>query len=149
MRRGTIPSPPVRWRRRRPRRGEYWEHSDPGVDLAVFRTPHFKGAKYTVVPLSVIATREDFRTHNIQTTARVVLPGLLMFNIGSTRLVLGVLHGFYPAQPREVVSVPADTKQTFAENSNIAIVFPSWLLREIVESKAVDDHLKRLVAEQK
>ncbi len=202
------------------RSGDYWEHSDSGVDIVVFRTPHFKEAKYDVVPLDLIASREDFRTAQIQTTDRVVLPGLLVnfmglarnypiirggsialipdepipmryvvgskvvdtkqeailvdatavpgesgspvflwpgprlqggaFAVGGTKpLVLGVLHGFYPAQPREVVSIQADTKQVFAENSNIAIVFPSWRLREITESTAVVDRIKRLIAERK
>lgn len=202
------------------RSGDYWEHSDPGVDIVVFRTPHFKEAKYEPVPLELIASREDFKAAQIQTTDRVVLPGLLVnfmglarnypiirggsiamipdepipmrYNIGSksveTRqeailvdatavpgesgspvflwpgprlqggafaiggakpLVLGVLHGFYPAIPREVLTIRTDTKQAFAENSNIAIVLPSWRLREIIESAPLAARMKRLIAEGK
>lgn len=67
------------------RSGDYWEHVDPGVDIVVFRTPHFKETKYDVVPLDLIASREDFKTAQIQTTDRVVLPGLLVNFMGLTR----------------------------------------------------------------
>jgi len=191
------------------RAGDYWEHKDSGVDIVVFRTPHFEQAKYQPVPLDLIASKDMFRTESIQTTDRVILPGLLVnfmglarnypiirsgsialipdeavpmrysvgsktvetrqevilidgtavpgesgspvflwpgprlqgntFAVGGTKpLILGILHGFYPAQAREVQSVQAaNSKQVFAENSNIAIVFPSWRLREIIESPAV------------
>ena len=72
------------------------------------------------------------------------------FAIGGTKpFVLGVLHGFYPAQPREVITIQTDAKQVFAENSNIAIVFPSWRLREIIESSAVVARINSLMAETK
>lgn len=203
------------------RRGcDYWEHSDPGVDIAVFRTPHYTEAKYEAIPYELIASRQDFKAAQIQTTDRVVLPGLLVnfmglarnypiirggtialmpeepipmryavgskmletrqeailidataiqghsgspvflwpgprlqggaFAIGGTKpFVLGVLHGFYPAIPREVVTIQTDTKQVFAENSNIAIVFPSWRLREIVDSEPVTTRIKRIMTEGK
>ncbi len=197
--------------------GDYWEHSDNGVDIVVFRTPHFKETKYEVVPFDLVASKADFQAAQIQTTDRVVLPGLLVnfmgltrnypiirngtiammsdepipmrytvgtrivetrqetmlidstavpgqsgspvflwpgprvaggaFNIGGTKpFILGVLHGFYPAQPRDVLSIPAQTRQVYAENSSIAIVFPSWRLREIIESEAVKNRLQRLIA---
>lgn len=65
--------------------GDYWEHSDNGVDITVFRTPHFKEAKYEVVPLDLVASRADFQKEQIQTTDRVVLPGLLVNFMGLTR----------------------------------------------------------------
>lgn len=202
------------------RSGDYWEHSDPGVDIAVFRTPHFIEAKYEPIPYELIASREDFRAAQIQTTDRVVFPGLLVnfmglarnypiirggsialipdepipmryasgskmletkqeailidatavqghsgspvflwpgprlqgstFAIGGNKpFVLGVLHGFYPTVPREVVTIQTDAKQVFSENSNIAIVFPSWRLREIVDSGAVATRIKRILSEGK
>lgn len=202
------------------RSGDYWEHKDPGVDIAVFRTQHYKDAKYEVVPLDLVASKADFQNSQIQTTDRVVLPGLLVnfmgltrnypiirsgtialipdeaipmrytvgsktidtrqeallvdatavpgesgspvflwpgprlaggaFNIGGTKpFILGVLHGFYTAQPREVRSIQAETRQVYAENSNIAIVFPSWRLREIIDSDAVKSRMQRLFADGK
>jgi hypothetical protein len=72
------------------------------------------------------------------------------FAIGGTKpLVLGVLHGFYPAQPREVETISAAPVQVFAENSNIAIVFPSWRLREILGLPAVTARVQQLVKEGK
>ncbi len=202
------------------RAGDYWEHPDPGVDIAVFRTPHFQEAQYQVVPMDLVASKDDFRSTSIQTTDRVVFPGLLVnfmglsknypiirsgsiallpdelvpmryivgsktvetrqevifvdgtavpgesgspvflwpgprlqgntFAVGGTKpFVLGILHGFYPAQPRDVKTIQTGSVQVFAENSNIAIVFPSWKLREILELPAVTARLQQLVREGK
>lgn len=196
---------------------DYWEHSDGGIDIVVFRTPHYKQAKYEAVPLELVASQEDFKAAQIQTTDRVVLPGLLVnfmgltrnypiirngtiamlseepipmrytvgartietrqvtmlidatavpgqsgspvflwpgprvangaFNVGGTKpLVLGVLHGFYTAQPRDVSSLQTQVRQVYAENSDIAIVFPSWRIREIIESDRVKTRLQRLIS---
>jgi hypothetical protein len=196
--------------------GDYWEHPDPGVDIVVFRTPHFHQAKYEVVPMELVASKDDFRSASIQTTDRVVYPGLLVnfmglsrnypiirsgsiallpdelvpmryavgsqtiethqevffvdgtavpgesgspvflwpgprlqgntFAIGGTKpFMLGVLQGFYTALPREVQTIPAAPGQVFAENSNIAIVFPSWRLREILELPAVTARIQQVV----
>jgi len=59
--------------------------------------------------------------------------------------LLGVMHGFYPAQPRELLNIETTgTKQMFSENSGIAIVFPSWRIREIMESDAFQKRIKVL-----
>jgi hypothetical protein len=202
------------------RAGDYWEHPESGVDIVVFRTPHFQQAKYEVVPMDLVASRDDFKSASIQTTDRVVFPGLLVnfmglaknypiirsgsialipdelvpmryavgaktvetrqevlfidgtavpgesgspvflwpgprlqggtFAIGGTKpLVLGVLHGFYPAQPREVKTIQTGPVQVFAENSNIAIVFPSWRLREILALPTLTARIQQLVEEGK
>lgn len=69
------------------------------------------------------------------------------FNIGGTKpLILGVLHGFYPAEPRDILAIQAQARQVFAENSSVAIAFPSWRLREILESDTVKNRLQRLIA---
>ncbi|MCJ7588694.1 MAG: hypothetical protein MUQ00_12455 [Candidatus Aminicenantes bacterium] len=199
------------------RAGDYWEHKDSGVDIVVFRTPHFEQAKYQVVPLELIASKEAFRAESIQTTDRVVYPGLLVnfmglsrnypivrsgsialipdepvpmrylvgsktietqqeailidgtavagesgspvflwpgprlqgnaFTVGGTKpLVLGVLHGFYLARQREIKNIQTTRLvQGFAENSHIAIVFPSWKLREIIELPAVAARIEQLI----
>jgi len=67
------------------RSGDYWEHKDPGVDIVVFRTQHFEQAKYQVVPLELVASKEMFRSESIQTTDRVVLPGLLVNFMGLSK----------------------------------------------------------------
>ena len=202
------------------RSGDYWEHSDPGVDIIVFRTQHFPQTKYEPVPLELVASKADFEAASIQTTDRVVFPGLLVnfmglsrnypiirsgsiallpdelvpmrypvgakvidtrqevifidgtavsgesgspvflwpgprlqggaFAIGGTKpLVLGVLHGFYPALPREIKTIQTNSAQVFAENSNIAIVFPSWRLREILSLPALTGRIERLAKEHK
>lgn len=70
------------------------------------------------------------------------------FAIGGGRpYLLGVIHGFYPASPRELLEVEVNTlKALFQENSGIAIAFPSWRLREILESDIVRRRIKGLVA---
>jgi len=202
------------------RAGDYWEHPDSGVDIVVFRTPHFKDARYEVVPFDLVASKADFQKEQIQTTDRVVLPGLLVNFMGFTRnfpivrngtiamiadepipmvytvgsqtiktrqevilidstavpgqsgspvflwpghrvvdgafklggikpLILGVLHGFYPAQPREVLAIPSQARQVYSENSSVAIAFPSWRLREIIESDRVKNRLQKVIADGK
>ena len=62
--------------------------------------------------------------------------------------MLGVLHGFYPALPRELKSIPAAASvPAFEENSNIAIVFPSWKLRQILELRALGARVQQLLEE--
>jgi hypothetical protein len=197
--------------------GDLWEHKDPGVDIIVFRTHHFEQAKYNVVPLDLVASREIFASQQIQSTDRVIWPGLLInfmgsarnfpvvrngsialipdepvpmgytvgsrtvetkqevilvdgtavpgasgspvflwpgprlqggtFSVGGTQpYVLGVLHGFYPALPREILEINvARTARMFAENSGVAIVFPAWRLREILESPELRTRIQELV----
>lgn len=70
------------------------------------------------------------------------------FTVGGTRpWLLGIMHGFYPSAPRELISVEiSSVAPAFAENSGIAIVFPSWRLLEILNSeklvKRIDDIAK-------
>lgn len=68
------------------------------------------------------------------------------FAIGGTQpYLLGVLHGFYPTLPREVLHVDATgVKDLYTENSGVAIVFPSWRLRQILESPSVTKRVKEL-----
>ena len=63
---------------------------------------------------------------------------------GTTPLLLGVLHGFYNAPPRETQNIPANASQTFSENANIAIVFPSWKLLEILHLKALVSRMEQI-----
>ncbi|MBU2498381.1 MAG: serine protease [Proteobacteria bacterium] len=201
--------------------GDYWEHPDNGVDIAVFRTPHFKATQYAPLPLTIIASKEDFSSEGIQPTDRIIFPSLLVnfmgsernypvtrdgtialipeekvplryqsgvsivqteqevilvdaisipgasgspiflwpgprikrnaFSIGGTRpLLLGVMHGFYPAVPRELIEIKtSDVRQMYAENSGIAIVFPSWRLREIFEQKNLKKRIDEIVSSSK
>jgi len=61
------------------------------------------------------------------------------FNLGRAKpLLLGVMHGFYPA-------IPSRREQLkYRENSGIAIIFPAWKLREIIESDAVRERMIEL-----
>lgn len=200
---------------------DYWEHSDKGVDIAVFRTPHFEQTSYQPFPLDLIATKEIFKTEEIRQTDRVIFPALLTnfmgssrnypvtrdgiialipeekvplkYKVGSTEIVtqqevllldatsipgasgspiflwpgpriknnaftfggttsylLGVMHGFYPATPRDLIDVePAKTAQMYAENSGIAIVFPSWRLREILGLPQLANRIAEIVQQEK
>lgn len=199
--------------------GDLWEHDDTGVDIVVFRTQHFTGARYQPLPLELLASRADFKTEGIQTTDRVIFPSLLVnfmgatknypvirdgsialipdekvpmqyqignrviktsqevllldatsipgasgspvflwpgprlkngtFAIGGTRpLVLGVMHGFYPASPREVVEIVTKVQRFYQENSGIAIVFPSYRVREIIDGNKVKSRIEKLIASE-
>jgi len=68
------------------------------------------------------------------------------YNLGGTKTyLLGVMHGFYQTAPRELTNVETTgAKQMFQENSGIAIVFPSWRIREIVESEPFQKRVKEI-----
>lgn len=73
-----------------------------------------------------------------------------VFAVGGTRpLLLGVMHGFYPALPKEVVEVNVTrVKRYYQENSGIAVVFPSYRVREILESTRVKSRIDALIASE-
>lgn len=54
---------------------------------------------------------------------------------GERLWLLGIIHGFYPTAPQEIVHIIQSTKlvPAYAENSGIALVFPSWRIRELLE----------------
>lgn len=70
------------------------------------------------------------------------------FNLGGGKpFLLGIMHGFYPAAPRDVIEIQtSEVRRLFQENSGIAIVFPSWRLREILESARVKERMRALLA---
>lgn len=58
---------------------------------------------------------------------------------GTKPLLLGVMHGFYNAQERGLVPIEVNRViPGFAENSGVAIAFPSWRLLEILQDKKVE-----------
>jgi len=69
------------------------------------------------------------------------------YALGGTRpWLLGIMHGFYPALPRKLVGIQTATLvPAFAENSGIAIVFPSWRLLEILERDEVAKRIQGLM----
>lgn len=194
---------------------DYWEHSDPGVDIAIFRTPHFSQTKYEPFPLDLVATKEIFKEEEIKPTDKIFFPGLLqnffgkdlnfpvvkdgsialiptekvplrvkhgnaiipteqelilinaisipgfsgspvflapvsrtkgravMLN-GTKPYLLGIMSGFFPSEPRDTIKYETtDSKFLFQENSGIAIVFPAWRIKEIMEQ----DSYKKKMAE--
>lgn len=198
------------------RSGDVWEHQDEGVDLMVFRTPHFEQVDYTPFPTSLIASRQTFSDEDIMITDRIMFPCLLVNFMGTSRnypvvrggtialipeepvqleyfvgsrrirtsqhvimidatavlgasgspiflypgprpkrgaftigggspLLLGIMHGFYPTLPRNLVTVQSRARVGFSENSGIAIVFPSWLLLEIIERNDVKNRINDLL----
>ncbi len=200
------------------REGDYWEHPDDGVDIAVFRSPHYGETKYVAFPRDLIATRDTLREEDIAQGDRIVFPALLVnfmgsarnfpvlrngaiallpdekvpmqYNVGAKMIrtqqevllldatsipgasgapiflwpgprikgntyilggvkphLLGIMHGFYPAAPRDLVDVHivAATKM-YAENSGIAIAFPSWRLDEILKRDDLKARMDKLIA---
>ena len=68
------------------------------------------------------------------------------FTIGGNKpYLLGIMHGFYAASPREIIEVSSqEVKEMYQENSGIAIVFPSWRLREIFQQPDFLNKMKQL-----
>jgi len=61
-------------------------------------------------------------------------------------MFLGVLHGFYPASHRQVLEINlTKTVTMYGENSGVAIIFPSWRLREIIEFSQVKLRFEQLL----
>lgn len=73
------------------------------------------------------------------------------FTLGGNRPILvGVMHGFYPSMPRDLLKVEtSEARQMFQENSGIAIVFPSWRLREILDLPQLRARIEQLAKEDK
>jgi hypothetical protein len=67
-------------------------------------------------------------------------------NLGRyTPWLLGIIHGFYQANPRGLVEVQTtEGTPAFMENSGIALVFPSWRLLEILENKSLKKRVSEL-----
>ena len=68
------------------------------------------------------------------------------YEMGGTKpYLLGIMHGFYPAVPREIIEIQTSgTKSMYSENSGIAIIFPSWRLHDILESKTLKDRVQEI-----
>ena len=68
------------------------------------------------------------------------------FHVGGAQpWLIAIMHGFYPAQPQPLVGVQVNrVVPAFAENSGIAVIFPSWRLREILASESVTRRIATL-----
>jgi hypothetical protein len=83
--------------------GDYWEHPDPGVDLAVFRTLHPQDADYTPIDMSLIASKETFTNEQIRASDRILFPSLLVNFMGSSRNYPTLRDGSIALMPEEDV----------------------------------------------
>ncbi len=67
-------------------------------------------------------------------------------DLGGGPFLLGVIHGFYPALPREAEEMQVTkTGLGFRENTGIAIAFPSWRLLEILELKELRERISEVI----
>jgi hypothetical protein len=65
---------------------DLWEDpKDEGVDIIVFRTLSYENTKMLMFPIDTIATKEIYKSENINTADRVVIPCLLANNPGTTQ----------------------------------------------------------------
>jgi hypothetical protein len=90
-------------------KGDVWEHPDEGVDLLVFRTPHFKETEYEVIPMSHIASKKTYVEENIQPTDRIIFPCLLVNFMGTFRNYPVIRDGSIALVPEEPVPLFYDT----------------------------------------
>jgi len=64
---------------------------------------------------------------------------------GTTPYLLGIMHGLYPVVPREDLKVEtSESKDMYAENSGIAIIFPSWKLHDILQCQNFKDRINQI-----
>ncbi len=85
------------------RSNDLWIHDDDGVDIVVFRTPHFGAVKYTPFPKELIAREATIADEDVKTTDRVVFPGLLFGYAGLTANYPVVRDGSIALLPQEDV----------------------------------------------
>jgi len=200
---------------------DYWEHQDQGVDISIFRTPHFDHTKYEAIPGNLISSRDIFKSEDVKQADRVIFPGLLVnffggknnypilkdgsialipqekvpmeYRVGSATIkttqevilintisipglsgspvflwpgprlkkntftfggqkpyLLGIMHGFYNALPREVTKIETtESKYIYQDNSGVAIVFPSWRINEILELTSFKNRMEEIIKSSK
>ncbi len=201
--------------------GDLWEHPDDGVDIVIFPTMHFPESQYTPIPLDLIASEQDFKNEQIHVMDHVVMPGLLLNFMGSSKncpvfrsgsiallpeekmpldypvgtreikteqqvillnalavpgasgspvflepltprtkgaelmmgakpYLLGIIHGFCPTAGEIFkVEIPTETKDFCRENSGVAVIFPSWRIREILDSDKLKKRMSQLIEQEK
>jgi len=192
-----------------------------GVDISIFRTPHFDQTKYEAIPGDLISSRDIFKSEDVKQADRVIFPGLLVnffggknnypilkdgsialipqekvpmqYKVGNETInttqevvlintisipglsgspvflwhgprlknntyalgcqkpyLLGVMHGFYSALPREVTKIEkTETKYIYQDNSRVAIVFPSWRINETLELPSFKSRMDEIVKSSK
>jgi len=71
------------------------------------------------------------------------------FQIGGTKpYLIGIMHGFYPAWPQEIIELETiEAKAMYQENSGIAIIFPSWKLNDIFKQEKFLNRIEELKSE--
>jgi len=71
------------------------------------------------------------------------------FQIGGNKpYLIGIMHGFYPAWPQEIIELGTTTaKAMYRENSGIAIIFPSWKLNDIFKQEKFLNRIEELKSE--
>lgn len=85
------------------RNGDAWEHPDEGVDVIVFRTPHFEAAAYRPFPIQLIASRETYVEEDIKETDRIIFPSLLVNFMGTAKNYPVIRDGSIALIPDELV----------------------------------------------
>lgn len=71
------------------------------------------------------------------------------YQIGGTKpYLLGIMHGFYPAWPKEIIELETtEAKLMYQENSGVAIIFPSWKLNDIFRQEKFLNRIEELKSE--
>jgi hypothetical protein len=88
--------------------GDVWEHPEDGVDLLVFRSPHFEKVKYRPLAITNIASKEIFTQEEIAPTDKVVFPCMLVHFMGTTQNYPIIRDGSVALIPDEPVPLEYD-----------------------------------------
>jgi len=83
--------------------GDFWVHPDRGVDIAIFRTLHYREANQLAIDLSSLATKEILGSYPIHVGDNVIFPSLLVNFMGTARNYPVVRKGSIALMPDEKV----------------------------------------------
>jgi hypothetical protein len=69
------------------------------------------------------------------------------YTFGGKSYLLGVMHGFFPALPRQTIKVETtEARYFYQDNSGIAIVFPAWRILEIFNTEPFQKRVTELLS---
>jgi len=109
--------------------GDLWEHQDEGVDIVVFRSPHFQEAKYAPLPLDLLASKERMASEDVKTTDRVIFPSMLVSFMGTSRNYPVVRDGSIALIPDELVPLKFNVGQKSIETKQQVLLIDTLAIQ--------------------
>ena len=105
------------------RKGDVWVHQDEGVDLIVFRTPHFEKTEYQPFPITLISSKKTYSEEDIKVTDRIIFPCLLVNFMGTARNYPVTRDGSIALIPDEPVPLEYEVgKRRISTNQHLVLI---------------------------